>query len=72
MTWQELLTKLQRLFTSRKFWALVGSLATIWITYFTVPGALTLLDAVNGTVLAFSAYAVGTGLDDSGKLPQAP
>ena len=52
--------KLKALFQSRKFWALVSSLVAIWGGHFA--GAVTLLEAIQGTVLALSTYSLGTAL----------
>ena len=53
--------KIQQLLRSRKFWALIASLVTVWGGYYT--GGITLLEAVQSTVAALGLYSVGTGLD---------
>ena len=60
MTLQEQVLSILR---SRKFWALVASIAAIWTTYLAAPGALTPAQAVQATVAALAAYAIGTGLE---------
>ena len=60
MTVKEQLIALLR---SRKTWALIAALATIWTTYATVPGAMTPLEAVQATVAALSGYVIATGLE---------
>ena len=57
--------KIPPFLTSRKFWALVGSLAAIWTGFYA--NALTLPEAINATVAALAAYSIGTGLSDIGK-----
>ena len=54
---------------SRKFWALVASVAAIWTAYVAAPGSLTPAQAVQATVAALAAYAIGTGLEGA---PSAP
>lgn len=48
---------------SRKFWAMVAALATVWTAYFAAPGSITVAQAVQTTVAALAAYAIGTGLE---------
>lgn len=54
--------KLPPFLTSRKFWALIGSLAAIWTGFYA--GTLPLTEAINLTVAAFAAYSIGTGISD--------
>ena len=57
------LEQVQGVLRSRKFWALVASVAAIWTMYFATPGSLTPAQAVQATVAALAAYAIGTGLE---------
>jgi len=52
--------KLKDLLQSRKFWALVASLVTVWGGYFS--GGVTLLEAIQATVAALGAYSIGTAI----------
>ncbi len=53
--------KVYRLLQSRKFWALVVALVAISAGYST--GQVDTWQAVQASVAALSAYAIGTGLD---------
>lgn len=55
--------KVKSVLSSRKFWALFASLVTVGGAYAT--GALVATDAVNATVAALAAYAIGTGIEAS-------
>ncbi len=55
--------QLKMILRSRKFWALVASLATIWTTFFTMPGTITPLAAVLATVAALQTFAISIGLE---------
>ena len=55
-------TKLKALLQSRKFWALIASLAAIITGY--LSGGLTVSVAVQSAIAALAAYMVGTGLDN--------
>ena len=55
---------------SRKFWATVAALAAIWTAYYTAPTVMTLDKAIQATVAALAAYAVGTGLEGP-RVPRA-
>ncbi len=63
---------------SRKFWASVAAIAATWTTYFVAPGSITPNQAVQATVAALAAYAIGTGLegprvvDPPADAPKAP
>lgn len=58
--------KIKQLLASRKFWALVASLASIGAGL--ASKSVTPAHAVDLAVAAFAAYKVGTGLDS--KAPQ--
>ena len=62
MTYQEIIDKLKRLLTSRKFWTLVGSLVTIWGAYLT--GEMPLVQAVTLTVGALAVFSTGVAIED--------
>ena len=62
--------KLSALLQSRKFWALVASLVAIGLGAYN--GVVTPTVAIQSAVTALAAYAIGTGLDDSGKTTPAP
>lgn len=53
--------KFKALLKSRKFWALVAGLSTIWGGY--ASGGIPLQHAIDLTIGALSAYAIGTGLE---------
>lgn len=55
--------KLKQLLQSRKFWALVAALVTVAAGYST--GQVDVWQSVQAVVVALSAYAIGTGLDNS-------
>jgi len=57
--------KLKELLTSRKFWALVGSLVAVGAGYFS--GGVNLFDSLQLVVAAFAAYSIGTGLASSAR-----
>ena len=58
--------KLKSVLSSRKFWATVAALATVGAAYFSAH-SLSAEQAVNATVAALAAYALGTGIEASGK-----
>lgn len=60
--WQKLTAMLKALFTSRKFWALIGALVTILAGYST--GEMTVWQAVQYTVAALMAFSTGIALED--------
>lgn len=65
--------KVKQLVQSRKFWALVASLASI-VAGMLASGAnhLAAPDAIKLAVAAFAAYKVGTGLDSAGQVKTLP
>lgn len=50
---------------SRKFWALIASLGTIWTAVYV--GAMSTPDAINATIAALSVYSVGVAAEGIGK-----
>ena len=63
--WEQVLSVLR----SRKFWALVASVSAVWVAFFASPGSLTVAQAVQATVAALAAYAIGTGLEGPARPP---
>ena len=57
--------KVYQVLKSRKFWALVASLVSVWGAYFM--NGLSVVEAVQATVAALAAYSIGTGIEAAGK-----
>ena len=62
--------KLTALLQSRKFWALIASLAAITTGY--LSGQMQAAPAIQSAIAALAAYMIGTGLDSSNQPPALP
>ena len=67
-----LLEQAKAILRSRKFWALVGSLAVVWGSYAAEPTPEKLTEAIRLTVLAIGSYTVATGLEGPKVPPVEP
>ncbi|MEW6180237.1 MAG: hypothetical protein AB1522_09950 [Chloroflexota bacterium] len=62
---QPILTQLERVLRSRKFWALIGALVTIAAGWSS--GELNGWQAVQGVIAALAVYSTGVAIEDAGR-----
>jgi len=65
MTVQTAWEKFKSLWSSRKFWVLLGSLVTTWGAY--ILGDLDIVPAVYASVASFCLFSTGVALEDAGR-----